>query len=332
MTLLCKSDKKVSPIYYLKSYAKLNLTLTITGKRSDGFHLLKSLFAYTDLHDIIAIQPNSANCPSFKTQGQFCFGLRNDFDSMNNNLIMKAIELMHKEFAIPTNFDIILQKNIPVSSGLGGGSSNAATIIRFLNNFFDLKISSTKLIQLAQSLGSDIPFFMQPKMAICEGIGEIIKPVNLEQKETYAVLICYGLKASTQKIYKQLRISNNHPQQDYNTELDLNKILQIIINNGNDLTDPAIHFSPSISKVLSTLESSIFTLASGMSGAGPTCFAICKNNNSADRLAFSLRSSFGNCFIKKVKILPVIEFENIMPSYEPNLFHSEKDFNLLAMQ
>ncbi len=318
MAILSKNDNIISPIYYIKSFAKINLSLTVTGKNNNGYHLLKSLFSYIDLYDIITIQQNSNNCPSFKASGQFSSSLKNDFDSIDNNLIIKVIQKMYEKYHIPTNFDICLDKRIPVASGMGGGSSNAAAMIRFLNDFLELELSNDKLIEMGLSIGSDVPFFLQNSMAICEGVGNIVTPIDCKD-ELFGVIIYCGLKASTGSIFGALSKKYNQPKLDYSAKtIDYQNIIDIIKNNGNDLTDPAILFSQSIARVLYFINNTNLSVVSGMSGAGPTCFSICKNESDAEKLVFNVRSEFGNFFTKKVKFLSKIDFEKILPSLQPN--------------
>jgi 4-diphosphocytidyl-2-C-methyl-D-erythritol kinase len=170
-------------------------------------------------------------------------------------------------------------------------------------------------------------------MAICEGVGDIVTPIDCKD-ELFGVIIYCGLKASTGGIFGALSKKYNQPKLDYSAKtIDYQNIIDIIKNNGNDLTNPAILFSQSIARVLSFIGNTNLSVVSGMSGAGPTCFSICKSQSDAEKLVFNLRSEFGNFFTKKVKFLSRIDFETILPTLQPtygsiNLVKNPDQYNM----
>ncbi|MFA7705970.1 MAG: 4-(cytidine 5'-diphospho)-2-C-methyl-D-erythritol kinase [Candidatus Omnitrophota bacterium] len=182
----------------IKSFAKLNLYLQVLNKRKDNFHNLSTLFARIDLADtlvfrkrqdgLIKIKCNSRQVPKDKT-----------------NLCYRAAALLKQEFKLSPGIEIELKKRIPVGAGLGGGSSNAASVLLGLNRFWNLNLPKTKLVKLGAKLGSDVPFFIhQAKFALGSLRGDKIKPLDhLRKLKLWFILVYPNFKVSTPLIYKK---------------------------------------------------------------------------------------------------------------------------------
>ena len=165
--------------------AKINLGLNITEKRPDGYHNLETIFYPVPVEDALEItelKDDSKRKFIFKTCGIQIDGNEED------NLIIKAYKLLDKEFDLPP-IHIHLYKNIPMGAGLGGGSSDAAFMLKLLNDYFKLNISTEKLEEYAAGLGADCAFFIQNKPTFASGIGNIFSPVSLSLKG-YKLVIC----------------------------------------------------------------------------------------------------------------------------------------------
>ena len=172
--------------------AKINLGLSITEKREDGFHNLESIFVPVPWYDVIEIQESEKT--TFTSSG-----IQIDGDG-TNNLCMKAYHLLARDFILPP-VSIHLEKKIPIGAGLGGGSSDAAYVLKGLNEMFRLNLSIKRLEQLASLLGSDCPFFIQNKAAFVTGRGEQLD-VNLKlDLNCYCILINPGIHISTKEAY-----------------------------------------------------------------------------------------------------------------------------------
>lgn len=178
----------------IKSFAKINLGLNIISKRDDGFHNLQTIFFPISLHDIITI----------KKSNRFAFAT-NDTNLLNdkNNLIIKAHRLLEKLVGIELNCEINLQKNIPIGAGLGGGSSNAANVLRGLNELFYLEIDTKKLSEIALQLGSDIPLFLTELPAYAESRGEKLYPIKLVVKG-FILVVNPGIHISTKSAFSKI--------------------------------------------------------------------------------------------------------------------------------
>ena len=173
------------------SNAKINIGLFIKDKRPDGYHNLESIFYPIPLVDLIEILP--AQQESFTNTGISIDG--------ENNLILQAVNLLRRDFNIPT-ISIHIHKQIPLGSGLGGGSSNASFTLKLLNDLFNLKLSEQKLSEYALGLGSDCPFFIYNKPSLVKGRGEIIQPIDFSLKGKYIKLIYPDIHISTREAFE----------------------------------------------------------------------------------------------------------------------------------
>jgi len=151
----------------IKSYAKINLGLWITEKRSDGYHNIVTVFHKIGLYDTITIYPS-------ETFEIVCFGRAS---VTKDNILYKVKDAIEKQFEIPINYKIEIKKNIPVGSGLGGASSNAAYFLKYLNEKRGLNLSQEEMVKIGEKIGSDVPFFLlKENAAIATGKGEILEP------------------------------------------------------------------------------------------------------------------------------------------------------------
>jgi 4-diphosphocytidyl-2-C-methyl-D-erythritol kinase len=173
--------------------AKINIGLHVTEKRPDGFHNLETVFypvAWTDVLEFVV-----ANQFEFTTSG---IPISGDPEA---NLVIKAYRLLQNDFELPV-LKIHLHKNIPFGAGLGGGSSDAAFMLRMLNKTFNLNISEDKLIGYAARLGSDCPFFMMNKLVYATGRGEVMNIINMTINGLFILLVKPPLEVSTAKAFQ----------------------------------------------------------------------------------------------------------------------------------
>lgn len=163
------------------SPAKLNLFLHIVGRRPDGYHELQTLFQLIDYHDKLQFEINQTGRIHLVTQDPVTLHIE-------DNLILKAANLLKTLYHTPCGCTVILRKNIPIGGGLGGGSSNAATALLVLNQLWQLKIPRTELECIGRQLGADVPLFVRGVSSLGEGVGEVLTPVELP-KRWYLVLV-----------------------------------------------------------------------------------------------------------------------------------------------
>ncbi len=171
------------------AYAKINFTLEIIGKRFDGFHTIKSIFQKISLHDLIKIEVSE------KPEIKFV-----NFESNKKTTVHKALQLFEREAGIKTCFRITVKKQIPVKSGLGGGSSDAATVLLMLNQYYGNILKKNELQKIARKIGADVPFFLNGGTALVEETGEKITRIKSEKKR-FLIIVIPKFSYSTKKAY-----------------------------------------------------------------------------------------------------------------------------------
>lgn len=176
--------------------AKLNLYLDVLEKRSDGFHNIETIFEKIDLKDEIIIKEKGKGL-KIKTAPSNCSQGR-------ENIVYKAAHALFKEAGVKLNLDIEIKKQIPISAGLGGGSSDAASILKAINEIFKLGVPTKKLFSIARDIGKDVPFFMLNfPFAVAKGAGELLEKVNLN-KSLFHILIKPSIPLSTKLMYRRI--------------------------------------------------------------------------------------------------------------------------------
>ena len=174
----------------VKAPAKLNLHLQVIAKRDDGFHDLQTLFTYINLYDQLTFKASKEKIKLIESE------------PINDNLVLKAADLLRKRTGYNKGVEISLQKNIPLQKGLGGGSSDAAATLIALNKLWNLGLTQTELLDMSLELGSDVPFFIFGHSAWAEGRGEILSTVDF--KEEWYLLYMPKAQISTKEAFSGL--------------------------------------------------------------------------------------------------------------------------------
>jgi len=188
--------------------AKVNLGLNIKGKRADGYHILETIFLPAPLKDRLYIEENSSLIsPEIVMKGIAIPGNGND------NLCVRAWKLLKQHTPALPAVHIVLEKNIPAGSGLGGGSSDAAFTLKALIEMFSIKISAKQLREISLQLGADVPFFLENKPVIAKGIGEILEPLDLELPGEIRIQT-FPFFSDTRMAYAELDYEACHPNMD----------------------------------------------------------------------------------------------------------------------
>lgn len=258
--------------------AKLNLCLHITGKReSDGYHLLDSLMVFTAFGDTLTVQ--QADATSLTVQGDQAHILHGDLLSVDRdspNLIIKAYYAMCDALKKNESININLSKHIPSGAGLGGGSSDAATMMTALNDLWGSPLTLQELSQISLPLGAEMPVCLAQKAARVQGIGETITP--LPTLPSFPILIVWPdvplLTADVFKAYRDSKPRYDNPLPALPQSDDINTWIDYLANTGNSLTDTAITLCPAVKDILNTLEVQNGCRLARMSGSGSACFAI----------------------------------------------------------
>ena len=277
-------------IYKSLCPAKINLFLKVVGKRSDGFHELESFFAFTDLFDELSVEVSDNF--SLEISGEFA-----RFVDQRNNLFVKILDFFSREFDVPKNLKIKIVKNIPVGSGLGGGSSNAACFIKALNEIFLLNLDKKALQEISLKFGSDIAFFFEDNASIVTGRGEMIENFS-EFSPIRALLIHPKIGLSTKVVFQKL--AGNFSQKI--TESKLRKMsIEDLLSLPNDLEQPAIATLSVIEEIIDHLKESGANFAK-MSGSGSACFGVFFDEEKLTQAEAKCAKKFPNFFLKKITI------------------------------
>lgn len=182
--------------------AKINLGLNIVSKRPDGYHNLETVFYPIPLCDTLSVEAMPAGT---QPQSDYLFNIEGTpVDcTPEKNLVIKAFRLLQSEYPLAP-VQISMHKDIPFGAGLGGGSADAAFMLKMLNDHFDLKLSTEKLEEFAARLGADCAFFIQNRPTLAEGIGNIFTPISLSLKGYTLVLVKPEIHISTQEAYAKV--------------------------------------------------------------------------------------------------------------------------------
>lgn len=278
----------------LASPAKVNLYLKILGKRADGFRELETVMAALSLADQMRfdVKPKELTLE--------CDAKEVPVD--DTNLARRAAKLLREKFNVRQGAHITIRKQTPIGGGMGGGSSNAATTLRALNDLWNLKASASELQSIAALLGSDVPFFLQPGVALCRGRGEIIAPLAKDQcgglEGLSVVLVNPGFGVSTSWAYKAYAARGGADAEGKRQAVRLLEALNVGTVDAiaaelfNSLEAPVFHKYP----ILNMLKRALLQAGAAgalMSGSGATVFGLCESEKNAQAVRDKVVAAFG---------------------------------------
>lgn len=185
--------------------AKINLGLNVTSKRPDGYHNLETVFYPVDIRDEICIKPDNNESNQLYPCTLSISGINIEGD-LQQNLIVKAYNLIRKHYANIPPINVTLTKNIPTQAGMGGGSSDCAFTIKMLNEMFNLNMSIEEMQILAAKLGADCPFFINPVPSFATGIGDILTPVNIDLSPYKIAIVKPAVMISTKEAFANITV------------------------------------------------------------------------------------------------------------------------------
>ncbi len=257
-----------------KAYAKINISLDIVGKRDDGYHLLESIMQTVSLYDEVTV-----------TQGGDGISLSTNYNFLptnEKNIAVKAAGLFFEKAGFCDNICIDIQKRIPVGAGLGGGSADAAAVLRILNEMYDYPLSKEELLELGLKCGADVPFCILGGTRLCSGIGEQMSPLP-PLPECFILILKPAFSISTKAVYQAFdfeRLCNHPDTKGIIRGLENSSLDDICVRLYNVLETPAIKFHPKIDEYKQLLK---VKRACGrlMSGSGSTVFGIFKSRKAA---------------------------------------------------
>jgi len=266
------------------SPSKINLFLKIAGKLPNGYHEIDTVFLPLDT-------PSDEIDLTFCNQG----GIKITSSVANipcdeRNLCWKAVEVYSERAGVDISCSMHIEKRIPIAAGMGGGSSNAATVLSVLNDKYKL-LSDNELAEVALSLGADVPFFLKPHLSSATGVGEKLVPVDFEYQLIPVVIVAPHFPVSAAWAYKHCCVADDVDVKGQMAEIldavkvnDLEKVASLV---RNDLAIPLYSKFP----VLSSLKEQILysgALCAEVSGSGPTMFGICESHEAARKCVAEL--------------------------------------------
>jgi 4-diphosphocytidyl-2-C-methyl-D-erythritol kinase len=270
------------------SPAKVNLFLKVVSKRPDSYHNIVSIVDIISLFDIIHMEEIPDDIVTVKDdKGVLPQGMA--------NTMYRAVIALKERYKISSGISIYIEKNIPIGSGLGGPSSNAATVLRELIKLWTISVSATELNEIGSSIGADVPLFLHGKPCIMRGIGNEISPIELPS--LWYLIVYPNVSVSTRKVYEGLKIVLTKKQNDIKLVAKFNSTHEVSAILENDLEKVGILLCPTIQ----TIKDRLIEAGAGgalMSGSGSSVFGIFETEERAKEAIASLANT-GSIFIAR---------------------------------
>ena len=280
--------------FKIKSYCKINLFLRVIKKLSNGYHSIASLVTFCKLHDLISISEIKYPKDKITFSGNFKNGINNKI-----NTITKVLSLLRKNNLIKNKyFKINIKKNIPHGSGLGGGSSNAADLLKFFNK--KLILTDEKLKKFAKQVGFDVPISLEKENTLL--IGKKDKFFKIKRRFKFDILIVYpNIICKTKKIFKKNRVSNFSKKYSFSIIRDKKKLINLLISENNDLEETVIKIYPKVGKIINFIKCQKGCYLSRITGSGSACIGIFSSKKNAILAQNIIRSKYPKywCVVSK---------------------------------
>lgn len=287
--------------YTQKAPAKINLAIDVLRKRPDGFHDVIMIMQSIALYDTIKLKPVHGGKITV-TSNSRCI------PEGSTNIAYKTAEFLRNKYNVKDGAEIYIEKNIPVSAGLAGGSTDAAAVLNLLDKAWSLKLTKTEILEAAKRLGSDVPFCVSGGTALAEGLGEKLTPLKA-MPESYILLAKPDIDISTQEVYEGIDMEEILERPDIDAmirainEGSLHKIGE---NLSNVLEYVTVKKCPLISDIKAKLME-YGALGSVMSGSGPTVFGLFDDQSLAYNAYDHIKHMVNEIFVVK----PLPHWENL---------------------
>lgn len=273
--------------------AKINLALHIVGQRTNGYHELESLCVFTELCDELTATPSDHD--ELVLTGPFGKVLRGE----RSNIVLKALSLFRQNYpnVLPDGLRIVLDKALPVAAGIGGGSADAAAMLRLANHISGLELKLEDMMDMSLELGADVPMCLLSRTSFVDGVGENLDAMP-DFPKLQLVLANPGKPVSTADIFRKLTEKENPPLvRDAADYRHITAITMWLEGTRNDLQKPAIQFLPEIGDMLMDLGEQKGCLLSRMSGSGATIFGMFGTAGEAMLAAQAFRKKWPNAWV-----------------------------------
>ncbi len=292
----------------IKAYAKINLHLEVLHKRPDGYHNICSIMAKVDIFDLLQLEQCELHNPDTVMISLQCIGGRNasvvDSIPPEQNLIAKAVETYCYHAGIGLQVAIAIQKNIPSQAGLAGGSTDAAATLLLLNKFLH-RFTLQELMAIAHTIGADVPFCLNGDVALCEGIGELVTPLNPIPLPGYAIIVFDEIHCKTKEAYAALKRGTDTLPSLKNDIVSLwqngdsHSLLKLF---KNDFQDTIFTNYPELVNVYTTLKSFQPEFVQ-LTGSGSAIFALFYDRTKAGNVFGQIQSRFSQVFFTKLLMI-----------------------------
>ncbi|MDP4594488.1 MAG: 4-(cytidine 5'-diphospho)-2-C-methyl-D-erythritol kinase [Beijerinckiaceae bacterium] len=283
-------------LLFERAPAKINLSLLIHRRRSDGYHELESLVAFSGSGDVLSLQPGGARTLSVSGP------CAKDTGPVDNNLVLQAAQRLRQHIPDLRSGAFHLYKNLPAASGIGGGSSDAAAALRLLARSNDVPLDDPRLLTAAASIGADVPVCLAAQARMMSGIGDALgSPIELPP--LYAALVNPGVALETKDVFARLNLvagedytMSHHPLVE--NGMPAGDLLSALRKTRNDMEDAASVMAPVITDVLAVLGAARGCKLARMSGSGATCFGLFETRRAASRAARTIRKTCPGWWVK----------------------------------
>ncbi|MEX1180950.1 MAG: 4-(cytidine 5'-diphospho)-2-C-methyl-D-erythritol kinase [Cucumibacter sp.] len=279
--------------------AKINLALHVVGRCDNGFHELHGLTVFTELSDELEALPASAD--RLELKGPFAAGL----GASNSNLIRRAVDAFRAEWPgqVKGGVAIVLNKMLPVASGIGGGSADAAAALRIMSRLSTRPPDPARLIGLAATIGADVPMCLLSQACEISGVGDIVRPLAVAPR-FHLVLVNPLLPVPTAEVFRRLGHPSNAPMPPLPDGLDHLSVLSLwLADTRNDLEAAAISIAPAIGVIKGAVAGTQGCVLARMSGSGATVFGLYGSGTQAMQAARDLRPAFPAYWIAATPLL-----------------------------
>jgi len=279
----------VSAALIEKAPAKINLTLRVCGRRADGYHDLESLVAFADVADTLTLQVGPE--AGLELTGPFA----GKSGPAADNLVLKACVALRERIAGLKTGQFLLDKNLPVAAGIGGGSADAAAALRLIARANNISLDDPRLASSALAVGADVPVCLDSHPRIMRGVGELLSP-PIDLPALPALLVNPGVAVVTRDVFGKL--AGMHNQSGLaDVPRKAGALIEYLKQHDNDLTEPASVCAPAIADVLAALRGLPGVRVVRMSGSGATCFALFGSRDEAAKAAQWLKGERKNWWI-----------------------------------
>ena len=273
-----------------KGCAKINLALHITGVQEDGYHVLDSIVVFTDIFDRLSFKKSKKNM--LTVSGEFCKSL-----NVKKNSIIQALNLFENE--LKDQFTVNIEKNLPLGAGLGGGSADAAAVIRFVTKYCRHPMPSPKAIS---RIGADVPVCVLSQASRVGGIGEIVRLIDISAIDLWIVLVNPRIFVPTGSVFQEVIEKYNKPLEPITQFRCSDQFIYYLKRQRNDLQAIAVNKWPEIKQVLNTIDKTQDVLLSRMSGSGSTCFGLYGSEENAKKAVSYINKKSNEWWVKFSKV------------------------------